>query len=48
LVYSQSKELNPFESEKNKVGTTYAVVVGISDYQDEAIPDLKYAHKDVE
>ncbi len=27
---------------------TYAVVVGISDYQDELIPDLKYAHQDAE
>ena len=26
--------------------TTYAVVVGISDYQDEDIPDLRFAHKD--
>ncbi len=27
-------------------GTTYAVVVGISDYQDDDIPDLKFAHRD--
>ncbi len=27
-------------------GTTYAVVVGISDYQDEDIPDLRFADKD--
>ncbi len=27
-------------------GNTLAVVVGISDYQDEKIPDLKYAHRD--
>ncbi len=26
--------------------TTRAVVVGISDYQDEKISDLKYAHRD--
>lgn len=26
--------------------TTRAVIVGISDYEDEAIPDLQYAHKD--
>src|SRR5690606_16874082 len=26
----------------------YAVVIGISDYQDEGIPDLQYAHKDAE
>jgi tetratricopeptide (TPR) repeat protein len=30
------------------VGTTRAVVVGISDYQNEGIPDLKYADKDAE
>ncbi|MBK8556505.1 MAG: tetratricopeptide repeat protein [Lewinellaceae bacterium] len=29
-------------------GTTYAVVVGISDYQDPQIPDLRYADKDAE
>ncbi|MDX1938955.1 MAG: caspase family protein [Saprospiraceae bacterium] len=29
-------------------GTTRAVVIGISDYQDEHIPDLRYAHKDAE
>jgi len=29
-----------------KKGTTRAVVVGISDYQDEAIKDLRYAHHD--
>jgi protein O-mannosyl-transferase len=28
--------------------TTYAVVVGISDYQDPEIPDLQFAHKDAE
>ena len=27
-------------------GATYAVVVGISDYQDEGIPDLRFADKD--
>ncbi|MBK7408417.1 MAG: tetratricopeptide repeat protein [Saprospirales bacterium] len=29
-------------------GETYAVVVGISDYQDPAIPDLRFADKDAE
>lgn len=29
-------------------GQTYAVVVGISDYQGEDIPDLRYADKDAE
>lgn len=28
--------------------TTYAVVIGISDYQNEAIPDLRFAHRDAE
>ncbi|MBK6995454.1 MAG: caspase family protein [Lewinellaceae bacterium] len=27
---------------------TWAVVIGISDYQDPAIPDLRYAHRDAE
>ena len=29
-------------------GTTRAVVVGISDYQDNAIPDLRFADRDAE
>jgi tetratricopeptide (TPR) repeat protein len=29
-------------------GTTYAVVVGISDYENPEIPDLKFAHRDAE
>lgn len=32
--------------ETEATGKTYAVVVGISDYQDDAIPDLKYADRD--
>ncbi len=35
-------------SQNLHLGDTYAVVIGISDYQDEGIPDLKYAHKDAE
>lgn len=31
-----------------KTGTTRAVIIGISDYQDDGIPDLNYAHKDAE
>lgn len=31
-----------------KTSNTYAVVVGISDYQDPAIPDLGFADKDAE
>ncbi len=29
-------------------GQTYAVIVGISDYQDPQIPDLRFAHRDAE
>ncbi len=29
-------------------GTTHAVIIGISDYQDDDIPDLQFAHKDAE
>ncbi|TNE55140.1 MAG: hypothetical protein EP344_13640 [Bacteroidetes bacterium] len=32
----------------NHQTNTYAVVIGISDYQNDRIPDLKYAHKDAE
>ncbi len=31
-----------------KAGATHAVVIGISDYQDKDIPDLRFAHKDAE
>ena len=31
-----------------KVKKTFAVVIGISDYQDPKIPDLRYAHRDAE
>jgi tetratricopeptide (TPR) repeat protein len=34
---------NPFGAE---AGNTYAVIVGISDYQDQEISDLKFAHLD--
>ncbi len=40
ITFSQNLSLNS--------GETYAVVVGISDYQDEAIPDLRFADKDAE
>lgn len=29
-------------------GTTYALIVGISDYKDDQITDLNYAHRDAE
>ena len=31
---------------QSKTATTRAVIIGISDYQNKNIPDLKYAHKD--
>ena len=34
------------DSVKIKTGTTRAVIIGISNYQNEKIPDLQYAHKD--
>lgn len=38
--FSQSISFDP--------GTTRAVIIGISDYQDPGIPDLLYAHKDAQ
>ncbi|MEQ1744935.1 MAG: caspase family protein [Saprospiraceae bacterium] len=39
----------PTQNSKPKTqNSTRAVVVGISDYQDTHIPDLKYAHRDAE
>ncbi len=36
------------KSIQSKTGTTRAVIVGISDYQNDQIPDLQYAHKDAQ
>ena len=36
------------KNQRPETGSTYAVVVGISDYQDEDIPDLRFADKDAE
>lgn len=50
-INAQNKGAKPIvESRESKVlsQNTYAVVVGISDYQDPGIPDLKYADKDAE
>ncbi|MBK9108778.1 MAG: caspase family protein [Saprospiraceae bacterium] len=48
-LYSQSKGVSQLQTASSKLPTsTYAVVVGISDYQDNAIPDLRFAHKDAE
>jgi uncharacterized caspase-like protein len=53
VVHSQQKGVSPVSvhasfNNSNERVTTYAVVVGISDYQDSGIPDLKYAHKDAQ
>ena len=48
-IFSQHKGAKPIvESRESKVMSqnTYAVVVGISDYQDPGIPDLRFADKD--
>ncbi len=50
-LYSQQKGATPLiehHSPRITSSKTYAVVVGISDYQDPEIPDLKYVHKDAE
>ena len=48
LILSQGeKGLKPVVNKSETViYDTYAVIVGISDYQDEGIPDLQYADKD--
>ncbi len=46
-LHAQEKGLSPsFRDSSPESGQTYAVVVGISDYQDERIPDLHFAHRD--
>ncbi len=46
---AQEKGVSPItDNLQPATGTTYAVVVGISDYQDEGIPDLRFADKDAE
>ena len=52
FVFSQQKGVSPLSTQnaspETQNSTTYAVVVGISDYQDEDIPDLRFADKDAE
>ncbi|MBK8643917.1 MAG: tetratricopeptide repeat protein [Saprospiraceae bacterium] len=57
LAFSQNKPASSVgrgasplgtKTEQSTSGATYAVVVGISDYQDNDIPDLRYADKDAE
>ena len=46
---AQEKGVTPVTGNSQlATGNTYAVVVGISDYQDENIPDLRFADKDAE
>jgi len=47
---AQQKGTSPLSSINQQLSTknTFAVVVGISDYQDPAIPDLRFADKDAE
>src|SRR5210317_1675112 len=48
-LFAQEKGVSPISTVGSVgTGTTYAVVVGISDYQDEGIPDLRFADKDAE
>ncbi len=47
LLNAQQKGASPITGNgQPATGSTYAVVVGISDYQDEGIPDLRFADKD--
>jgi tetratricopeptide (TPR) repeat protein len=50
LAYSQNqKGASPIANSQDQAAkNTYALVVGISDYQDPAIPDLRFADKDAE
>ena len=48
-AFSQQKGVKEItQSSRPILGQTYAVVVGISDYQDPGIPDLNYADKDAQ
>lgn len=44
----QTRGIKPIASKSAKKGTTRAVIIGISDYQDPKISDLKFAHRDAE
>jgi len=51
FLTAQTKSAIPAPTQNSKLKTqnsTRAVVVGISDYQDDGIPDLKYADRDAE
>ena len=48
LLNAQQKGAAPVGSGASTAGMTRALVIGVSSYQDEGIPSLKYAHKDAE
>ncbi|HMW38755.1 MAG: tetratricopeptide repeat protein [Saprospiraceae bacterium] len=49
VLFAQQKGATVITNSSNAAtGKSYAVVVGISNYQDPAIPDLQYADKDAE
>ncbi|MCB0535214.1 MAG: tetratricopeptide repeat protein [Lewinellaceae bacterium] len=51
VTSAQERGVAPVTNPQSKIRnpqSTYALVVGISDYQDEQIPDLKYADRDAE
>ncbi len=48
LRAQQTKGITPVSSNTPGSGQTWAVVVGVSDYQDPDIPDLQFAHRDAE
>ena len=48
-LISQEKGVSPISGKSGgKTGQTRAVIIGISDYRDDHIPDLHFAHKDAE
>ncbi|MBL7820545.1 MAG: tetratricopeptide repeat protein [Saprospiraceae bacterium] len=49
-LWAQTKGASPLAGTQQPIASknTYAVVVGISDYQDKDIPDLRFADKDAE
>lgn len=48
LAQQKGVIINKAEKQRDALAKTYAVVVGISDYQDPGIPDLRFADKDAE
>ena len=48
-LFAQGKGATPLNTQKiGDGGVTRAVVIGISDYQSDSIPDLNFAHRDAE